>query len=368
MLPSIVPDWTNPKSTLIKKNESDLTITFNRTGAKLYILGSDKPDMLRGPNPLGSVLDEYAYQKPSIWNDIVQPVTRANPRAWCWFLFTPQGKNHAYTAYQFGQRPDDPEWKSWKLTATDSGIFTPQQIELAQKDMPQATFQQEMMCEFLEGEGSVFRNVKQVMVSIQEDPVENELYVMGVDLAKVQDYTVIVVYKRSTNKQVLQVRFNKLDWVYQKSRIKELAHFYNNALIMLDATGIGDPIADDLMRAGCAVEPFKITEMSKKDIIDKLSIWIEQRRFSMLDLPETSFEFDNFSYEITQTGRIRYQAREGFHDDIVIAHALAIWSLQPITTMQKPENLSIIARDIHEKTTQSEYDEEYDFGYEEVYT
>ena len=56
-------------------------------------------------------------------------------------------------------------------------------------------------------------------------------------------------------------------------------------------------------------------------------------------LKETLFEFDNFSYEIGSTGKIRYQGREGFNDDIVIAHALAIWSLNPLykLTMEKPK-------------------------------
>ncbi len=99
---------------------------------------------------------------------------------------------------------------------------------------------------------------------------------------------------------------------------------------MLDATGIGDPIADDLLRASVPVEPIKITEQMKKDLVEKLSIWIEQRKIRLLLDEQTLFEYDNFSYEIGPTGKIRYGAREGFHDDIVLADALAVWSLQPV--------------------------------------
>ena len=53
-----------------------------------------------------------------------------------------------------------------------------------------------------------------------------------------------------------------------------ISKHYNNALVMIDATGIGDPIVDDLLRAGVPVEPIKITEMSKKELIEKLSICI----------------------------------------------------------------------------------------------
>jgi hypothetical protein len=50
----------------------------------------------------------------------------------------------------------------------------------------------------------------------------------------------------------------------------------------------------------------------------------------MLNLEQTAFEFDNFSYELGPTGKIRYSAPSGFNDDIVMAHALAVWSLQPL--------------------------------------
>jgi hypothetical protein len=125
---------------------------------------------------------------------------------------------------------------------------------------------------------------------------------------------------------------------------------------MLDATGLGDPIADDLTRAGVPVEPFKITEQSKKDIIEKLSVWIEQKQLHMLSLPETLLEFDNFSYEIGPTGRIRYTAPEGYNDDIVISHALAVWSLNPLykATYEKP------------KTVLQESYEEQKISYEET--
>ena len=109
-----------------------------------------------------------------------------------------------------------------------------------------------------------------------------------------------------------------------------ISKHFRNALVMLDATGIGDPIADDLLRANVPVEPIKITEPLKKELIEKLSIWIEQKKIHLLPDQTALFEYENFSYEIGPTGKIRYGAKEGFHDDIVMADALAVWSLQPI--------------------------------------
>lgn len=327
-----------PKEFIEKTNESELVVYFKKQygGSILQLKGADDPDALRGPNPLGVVFDEFEKMKYDAWG-VVEPIIRANG-GWCWFIGTPFGKNHFYTLYQKGLQ-GLPEWQSWLLKASTSGIIPPDQLAESKKSMSQALYNQEWECEFLEGEGQVFRGVREVMNATPHKPIDGHYYVLGVDLAKVTDYTVITVYDRSTNAQVYQDRFQTLEWPFQKRRIKAVSDHYNHALVVLDSTGLGDPIADDLSRAGIAVSAFKITEQSKKDIVEKLSIWIEQKRIRMLPIEETGFEFDNFTYEIGPTGRIRYQAVEGFHDDIVISHALAVWALNPLykERLEKPK-------------------------------
>ena len=121
-----------------------------------------------------------------------------------------------------------------------------------------------------------------------------------------------------------------------------MARHYNNALCVIDATGIGDPICDDLMRAGLNVQPVKLTSETKKEIIEKLSIWIEQRIIRILNIPDTIREFKNFTYDISSTGRVRYEAPAGFNDDIVISHGLAINALNPIIIQPKSKPKTLI--------------------------
>ena len=325
-----------PQQLIAKTNESELVVYF-KNGSILQLKGADDPDILRGPNPYGVVLDEFAKMKFEAW-EVIEPVIRAND-GWVWFIGTPRGKNHLYKFYLQGQDEDD-EWKSWLLKASQSGIIRSDQLERSKQNSRQATWNQEWECEFLEGEGAVFRGVRDIATATPHKPLDNHVYVVGVDLAKVNDYTVIRVYDRNTNDQVYHDRFNTIEWPFQKKRIKAISDHYNHALCVLDATGLGDPIADDLTRAGVPVEPFKITEQSKKDIIEKLSIWIEQKRIHILNIEEALNEYDNFNYQIGETGKIRYGAPEGFNDDIVIADALACWSLQPLykETYEKPKN------------------------------
>jgi hypothetical protein len=329
-----------------KQNDSELVVYF-KNGSLLQLKGADNPDSLRGANPCGVVLDEFATMKKEAWY-IIEPIIRQN-NGWAWFIGTPHGKNHLYEFYQRGLAGHE-EWWSSLLKADETGIFTPSQLNEAKKSMTQSMYGQEMMCDFLETEGVVFRNVRQAAVSMPAPPVQGHLYVIGVDLAKVQDWTVVTVYDRQNNNQVFQDRFNQLEWPFQKRKIAAISKHYNNGLVRIDATGLGDPIADDLRREGLAVEPIKFTEQSKKELVEKLSIWLELGKIKILPIEETIQEFENFSYEIGPTGKIRYNAREGFHDDIVFAHALAVGGLADIPRLQLPDDLSPLQRTYRELT------------------
>ena len=145
------------------------------------------------------------------------------------------------------------------------------------------------------------------------------------------------------------MRFNQLEWPFQKKKIKDLSMKFNRALVILDSTGIGEPIYDDLSRDGVPVEGVKFTNDSKKNLIEKLANWIEMKNIRMLYLPETINELNSFTYDISSQGRVRYEAPVGFHDDIVYAHALAVKSLQPIIKRVIAPEMTVVQRDINEK-------------------
>lgn len=301
---------------------------------------ADRPENIEGfgydklfINEAGIVLkDEY------LWNNAIRPMLwDYNPISV--IGGTPKGMGVFRELSERGKDPNQEEYKFFHFTSYDNPYLN---IEMLNQDiqvMPERVVKQEVYAEFLEDTGVVFRNVKDVADAQPSKPLKDHTYVMGVDLAKVQDFTVISIYDRKNNHQVFQDRFNTLEWPYQKRKIIEISKHYNNALVMLDATGIGDPIADDLLRASVPVEPIKLTNEMKKEIIEKLSIYIEQKHIHILNIEDTIREFNNFTYDISASGRIMYNAPQGFNDDIVIAHALAIWSLYPIreTVKTKPK-------------------------------
>ncbi len=188
-------------------------VVYLKNGSIIQLKGSDDPESLRGANPVGVVFDEWDTQKAESW-PIIEPILRANG-GWAWFVGTPRGKGKLYDLYNKGQLGLG-EWKSYLIKASESGIIAKNQLEKAKESMSQKFYNQEFECEFLEGEGSVFRGVKEIMTANPKAPINGHSYVMGVDLAKVQDWTVIRIYDRVNNELVYSDRFQKLEWPFQK--------------------------------------------------------------------------------------------------------------------------------------------------------
>lgn len=350
-----------PKELILKTNEQELVVYF-KNGSILQLKGADEPDALRGAGPYGLVLDEFADMKFEAWQ-VLEPILRANG-GWAWFIGTPKGRNHLYNFYIKGQEGHH-EWKSYILKASESGVIPMDQLEESRLTTTADIFAQEYECAFLEGEGQVFRGVKDVMVGTPRGPEQGHMYVLGVDLAKSQDWTVIRVYDQSDNALVYSARFQHLEWPTQKGKIKAITDHYNKGLVVIDATGLGDPIADDLSRAGVAVEPVKISQPIKKELIEKLSIWIEQKKFKMFYQEYALFEYENFSYKRGPTGSYQYGAPEGYHDDVVIADALAIRMLSPLMFQEgaKEPTLTQIAHIRAKQKYEREHNDESD-GFE----
>lgn len=321
------PDMLNrylPIEVVDKKNEVELTIYF-KNKAQLHIKGGEDPDTWRGTNYFGGILDETDQQKNELYEEVLKPVLAANG-GWIWFLGTPKGKQQLYKRYSYAlEHPE--HWQAMILKASQSGIIPAEALAQAKTEMTQGTYSQEFECEFLEGAGTIFRRIRENVFGRLQEPSAGRIYKMGVDLARHQDWTVVTVIDRHDHHLVYYDRFNQIDWQLQKARIEAIARRYNNATITIDSTGVGDPISEDLRRAGLIVQDFKFTNVSKKNLIESLAIMIEQNKISYPEIPELIKELEDFTYELLPSGMIRYTAPDGMHDDIVCSLALAVWQI-----------------------------------------
>ena len=143
------------------------------------------------------------------------------------------------------------------------------------------------------------------------------------DLVKHTDFTVLVAMDRKSGQCLEMDRFNHLDWPVQKERIIAFYRRYNG-LLVLDATGIGDPVYDDLCHVIPRIEPVKLTSVSKSQLIQRLVVAVEQKQIGWPAAWEVlTDELKRYEYQITPSGNITYNAPAGYHDDCVIALALA---------------------------------------------
>ena len=325
----------------------------------------DNPENIEGFGYDYAFLNEAGIilRNEYLWNNAIRPMLW-DYKAHTIVAGTPKGKGIFHELYLRGLDPAQPEFAALKFSTFDNPYMPRDEIMKEIETMPQRVVSQEIYAEFLDDSGVVFRNVNGIAVLSPKEIPDIKLghtYVVGCDVAKIVDYTVIVVYDRADNRQVFQMRFNNLEWPVIRSRLIEVSRKYNNALIYLDSTGVGEPLYDDLSRLNIPVEAIHLTNELKKQMIEKLSTFIELRCIRMLALDETINELNSFTYEISNKGKIFYEAPVGFHDDIVIAHALAIWGLQPIRFQQPIEEMSVIQRDIAIKTGKIQIDKDNDF-------
>lgn len=133
-----------PPALIAGTNETDMRVTF-QNGSAVQIIGSDRFDDLRGPNPVGVLFSEYAKQHPAAWQ-VVAPIIRQN-KGWAVFCYTPLGRNHGHTLYEMARQ--NPEWFAERLTVDDTGVFTDEDLAAERAaGADEEYIQQEYYCSF----------------------------------------------------------------------------------------------------------------------------------------------------------------------------------------------------------------------------
>ena len=317
----------------LKENERRIVLR-NMAGGISEIRGksADNPVSLLGEGLDFLIVDEAARMKPSIWEGhLTQRLL--DRRGWALLISTPRGKGWFYELFMRGRR-GDPDVASWSAPSWTNPHLDRDQIEAERRRLPERVFRQEYGGEFIEGSGSVFRNVRECATGEWQPPQGQRFdvyYYGGLDLAKIEDFTVLVVLNKA--RQVVAVdRFHRIDWSTQVQRIVATTSRYHHAATLVDSTGAGEPVYEALHAEGCRARPYPFTAKSKAALIDNLSLLLETKQIVLPrpDLwPEGIDELEAFEYSVTETGTVRTSAPYGAHDDCVMALALAAWELRP---------------------------------------
>jgi hypothetical protein len=183
-------------------------------------------------------------------------------------------------------------------------------------------------------------------------------FYVGLDLGQASDYTAIVVAEKvppeGSDDYELHVRhlerFRDVlypDVAERVSKLMAATGLWGKTALAVDRTGVGMAVTDMLRRAGLTFDAVTITggdtetqsgwdsyRVPKRDLVGGLQVLLQSGRLKIARSLEHAeilrAELLNFRVKINvATAHDSYEAwREGDHDDLVLAAALAAWKAQ----------------------------------------
>lgn len=311
------------------------------SGGKITYRSLDDPDTARGLTANGIIVDEAGDVKETAWNEVLRPMMLGMD-GWSWLVGTPRGRNWFWREYM--EAPNRANSISWQVPTLGVEIangmiyrklhpyenpFIPfEEIQQLFYDTPQSIFRQEYLAEFLENEGSVFRNIRGCIVEDEYQPEAASNYVLGADWGQQNDFTVVTVIDAAQNRVVDIDRYNQIGWNVQRARLVQLVYNYHVGFGLLEANSIGGPNIEQLHNEGHnQLVGFDTTVDSKAQIIQALVLAFERGDIKIPNNPQLIAELEAFEATRLPSGKWRYAAPEGMHDDMVMSLALAWWAV-----------------------------------------
>jgi len=304
----------------------------NRSKMRLDIINNsviecrsaERYENMRGDGPSFVVFDEASKCPKAAWTEVVRPAL-ADKQGKAIFISTPWGRDWFWELFNRGQDPDFPEWWSHSFPTTSNPFVPASEVEEARLTLPYHVYAQEFLAEFLDDAATVFRGINECAIGQFKEPQVGHAYVLGWDPAKYQDYSVFTVVDCNTREVVAFERFNGIEYHRQiDEHLVPLVRKYNEAHVIMDITGVGDPLLEEVRNRDVGAEGYYFTNTSKKILIDGGVVAIEKQLVTFPPIPELVNELKAFSYSFTKSRNIIYAAPEGEHDDCVISLCLAL--------------------------------------------
>jgi len=310
-------------------NKSELFIKFIN-GTIIYFRSGERPDTLRGYTLDYLIIDEAAFIKDEVWNQVLKQTVLVRGKK-VLFLSTPKGKNWLYNIYVRGLNTDEPTYISLHGTSYDTPYITEVELLEAKLSLPDNIYRQEILAEFIDDGGEVFNNLNQVCGLTHYPNYDvNEKYYAGLDFGRQNDYTVLCVLN-SQGKMVDFYRARQKSWDIIISEVLVLLRKYKPQ-IYAEVNSIGDVLFETLKKQYAIIQPFITNQDTKQNMIEDLIMGINEDK---LELPNQTLnndlynELSQFTYEYSPKSRkVRYGAPSGFHDDCVISLALSFQALK----------------------------------------
>jgi Terminase large subunit, T4likevirus-type, N-terminal len=311
-------------------NDSDLTVTL-LNGAVMSFKSGEIPDNLYGENVYAAVIDEMTRLREDAWFALRSTLTKTQGPV----RMIGNLKGRGNWAYKLARKAEagEPDMHYAMINsamAVKAGVLHAEEIEAAKRILPERIFNELYLCIPSDDGGNPFglQHIKNCVSALSTKSAR----VFGVDLAKSVDWTVVIGLDQ--NGYISKWERWQSPWAETKEHIKALV---GNTKTLVDSTGVGDPVLEDLQRArGGVFEGYHFTPASKQKLMEGLAVAIQQQKVHFPDGVIRN-ELDSFEYEYTGRGGIstgvRYSAPDNMHDDCVMALALAVEHAPKATSM-----------------------------------
>lgn len=290
----------------------------------------------RGRKYARMIIDEAAHARylKDTWENALLP-TLTDYRGDAFFLSTPLGRNYFFELFQNGN-PDNParlpDWQSWQMPTTCNPYISSDEVANMRKLLPERVYQQEYEGAFIQDGAGVFRGIDRApRCAWQDAALPNTGYVIGVDWARHNDFTVFAVMTFRGELVHLE-RFTDIGYELQVGRLKALWQRFGQCPIIAESNSMGGPLIERLQRDRLNVRAFNTTHASKAEAIEALSLALENGHIAFADDPRLDIlktELLAYDQERLPSGLVRYGAPHGQHDDTVMALAIAWHGVPP---------------------------------------
>jgi len=331
-----------PNSPITTAREGSLELEIKSINSMIKFHHAQNPESLEGAACKGYVLDEAAKMKEDI--DAACKTTRTMTKGCMVYISTPYGKNWFYrkamAAREEMQRARFENRNPTKLfirARTQDNPHVPRSsIEEARASLPARLFRQYYLAEFVD-EGSVFVGYRECMDGLYmdmfgehqdwfHDTAKDSTVVIGVDWAKMTDWTVFVAIsiQNGINRVVGFERFHRRPYTECVRKLVIFSRKFKKVdIVYHDKTGVGEAIDDQMGYTELAYKGITFTANSKSEMVNKLMTTVEQKAIIMPRWNVLLSELETFEVKVSATGNMSYNAASGGHDDTVCALMLA---------------------------------------------
>lgn len=324
---------------------------------------------LRGHCADRVIVDEAAFVRDTVVAEVIGPML-ADRNGQLVMISTPFGKNHFYRAFVEGQKgsPEAPSLvvprdgldnmaggrtRSFRFPSWANPHISQEYIDFQRTVLTERQFKVEYAAEFVDDQSTVFPwdHIEAVLEEESNPGLgtvsgDGRICVAGIDWARYSDYTAIVILGVMTELSMVDDdplassgkyrllaldRFGEMEWRMQVERITGLLQAYRVISVAADQTSVGDPVLEMLRNmleqrdmANIDVEGIVFTNQVKRELVDNLAVRLANREIRFPYIEQLVRELQFYEYELTEAGNVRTRARHGYHDDCVMALALAL--------------------------------------------